>query len=301
MNRVIAQLRREYWENPGHLLKVPFWLAVFIILFSVMSTYSLFQHADISMDMNVDIDLPWKKEVATNNSADGPNILEKLAHVQYIIYLIFTVVALINMFSYSLAALLTDRQDRSVLFFKSMPVSEWVVVTAKLFIAVLAIPLMYWLAAFITTLVFSTLTVVLGTTSLSLDAFSLWSAMDAVAVGATSFVYLLLAALWGLPLFSVLLLFSAWSKKHPLGNLLLLLLVVWFIENLLLGQSIVLSGLGDYLSGFAIDGLEGSSEPQRFSAAIGELFTRPGLYVGWMVAAGALWMAVFLRNRRFEI
>ncbi|UTF58855.1 hypothetical protein [Gilvimarinus sp. DA14] len=301
MNQVIAQLRREYWENPGHLFKVPFWLALIIILFSVVSMHSLFQHADVSMNVDVELDLPWKKDVEIKGQGGGESILDKLAHVQYIIYLIFTVVALINMVSYSLAALLTDRQDRSVLFFKSMPVSEWLVVATKLFVAVLAIPLMYWLAALFTTLVFSTLTVALGTTSLSLDAFSLWSAMDAMAVGATSFVYLLLAALWGLPLYSMLLLFSAWSKKHPLGNLLLLILLVWFIENLLLGQSYLLSGLGDYLEGFALQSLDGPSGQDNFSAAVLELFTRPGLYLGWLVAALSLTAAVYLRNRRFEI
>ncbi|MCP8900444.1 hypothetical protein [Gilvimarinus xylanilyticus] len=300
MNTFLTQVKREFWESPGQLIKAPLWLSVLIISISLMSVYSLFQDTSVSFELNLEMDLPWNNDSAPNSVPKG-GILDKLVHIQYIIYLIFTVVAVVNMVTYSLSALLTDRQDRSVLFFKSLPVTETTVVLVKLLIALLIMPICYWLGAMLTTLVFSALTVVVGTSSLSLDPFTLWSAMDALAVAKVSFAYLWFAALWGLPLFSVLLLFSAWSKKHPFGILLLVLLVAWFVENLLFGQSYVFKILIQYFDGFSLQSLEATPDDSSILAAAIELLSRPGLYMGWIVAGVSLGTAIWLRNRRFEL
>ena len=53
---------------------------------------------------------------------------------------------------YLLDCLYADRKDRSVLFWKSLPISDTATVLSKLFIGLIAIPIVYFAAADLSTL-----------------------------------------------------------------------------------------------------------------------------------------------------
>ena len=126
----------------------------------------------------------------------------------------FFITILFTQFFYSLDALYGERRDRSVLFWKSLPVSDAETVLAKLVVAGLLIPAVAALAALATQLlVFGILSAALAPAPAL--AGQLWSA----AVWADSLLvmgYVLAAGiLWYLPLLGWLLLVSASVPRAP--------------------------------------------------------------------------------------
>jgi len=117
-------------------------------------------------------------------------------------------------FFYSLDALYSDRRDRSVLFWKSLPLSDAETVLAKFFTAAVAIPVVAAAAALLAQLI-AAAGASAKVTMIGGDPSVLWNpAVLATAIGSVG----LLAAvsvLWYAPLVAYLLLVSAWSPRSP--------------------------------------------------------------------------------------
>lgn len=126
----------------------------------------------------------------------------------------FAIVTGIVALYYSLDALYADRRDRSVLFWKSLPLSDWETVLSKLFVASVVAPLIAAVVAV------ATLLVVLLGLSIYLAANGgsfgyLWSQIP-FAQNLALLIYLLaINALWFVPGSAWCLLASAWARRSP--------------------------------------------------------------------------------------
>src|SRR5450631_2638386 len=106
---------------------------------------------------------------------------------------------------YLLDCLYADRKDRSVLFWKSLPVSDTATVLAKLFTGLVAIPCVYFVAADLSTLMIA---FIISMRARSTFALALWLQLQAL------WLYLIFTtAIWYLPFAGWFMVVSAWAKR----------------------------------------------------------------------------------------
>jgi ABC-2 type transport system permease protein len=116
-------------------------------------------------------------------------------------------------FFYSLSALQSDRRDRSILFWKSMPVSDVITVLSKATIPIVFVPLITFIVTVVAQWILLLLTsaILAGT---GFDVASLWTHFFLGHMWLMLLYHLLTVhALWYAPIFGYLLLVSAWSRR----------------------------------------------------------------------------------------
>jgi ABC-2 type transport system permease protein len=197
---------------------------------------------------------------------------------------------------YCLEALHGERRDRSILFWKSLPVSDCQTVLAKLAVPVVVLPAIVfvavavlWLAILVAT------TAILGVTGLAVAP--LWSA-GAFAVQLSWLAYALgVTALWYLPVYCALLLVSVWAKHAPFLWASLPLALIAAVDALVFRSGQVKVFYLYRLFGWYDEALRLNAAHLPVGRDPAKLFASPGLWLGLAVAAVLLAAAVRLRRR----
>jgi ABC-2 type transport system permease protein len=198
---------------------------------------------------------------------------------------------------YALDALYGERRDRSVLFWKSLPVSDRTTVLAKAAVPLVVLPLLALalsVATFFALLLFGSVAFAAQGASPGL----LWSAVPFVREPLTMLYGLAVHALWFAPLYGWLLLVSAWARRMPLLWAALPPLAVGLVEHLATGTS-RLGALLRYRAIGAMDvafDLDAAGSPTELTPL--DFLATPGLWLGLLAAAAFLAAAVRLRRRR---
>ena len=203
---------------------------------------------------------------------------------------------------YCLEALHGERRDRSLLFWKSLPVSDRTAVLAKLTIPLLVVPVAavaVTLALQIVMLMASTL--VLGVTGSG--AGLLWSRLPFVQMPLVMVYGVGVHALWFAPLYAWILFVSAWARRMPLAWVALPPFALGMAEHVVVGSSLVGRLLRWRLLGAmsrAFDSSAAGGEPVLTLAQITPLrfLLDPGLWGGLLVTALCVAGAVHFRRVR---
>ena len=232
---------------------------------------------------------------------------------------IFFIVLQITQYSYLVDCLYSERKDRSILFWKSLPISDAATVLAKFGFALLVMPAIAAVAMTATqVVVFLAATTKLGTASVVLGL--LWS--PAIWLQAFAYVIYLYfkVVLWALPLMAWILLVSAFAPRSPMGIAVLIPAALALIENLLIGSHFIGTAVMSRLSppsmwkagpdnniGVTTDGMEFQTQDalqwlshpmHALRADASLLVTSPGFWLGLLVAAGFVMSAIEVRRRR---
>lgn len=231
------------------------------------------------------------QEAYSTHRKGGLNPLLGMPHTLLLIVLVLVSA------NYLLGSLYTDRRDRSVLFWKSMPISEWQEVWVRMGIVLLVVPFIFIAVSLILQVVLVLLAMLL-VWELGLDP---WEQV----LGSVSFASLFarqiadwaLTALWIAPFYGWLLLASSWARRSPFLTALAPVVALVLVELIMLGSNHVLSAVSNHLPGFI--GGDSQAEP-TLSAAYWRDFDWTGLFSGLVFTAVALAGAVYLRRRRFE-
>jgi len=199
---------------------------------------------------------------------------------------------------YSLDALYGERRDRSILFWKSLPVSDRTTVLSKFTIPLIILPLLSFVIAVVTQFVMLLL-------SSGLSAGTLGARMSFFHLSLMLLYHILTVhGLWYAPLYGWLLLVSAWAPRAPFIWAFLPPFVIWGVEKIAFRTSHFVGMLQYRLTG---------PEPSATTARSGNLmemmsaltpvqfFSTPGLWVGLAVAVILLATAVRLRRYREPI
>jgi ABC-2 type transport system permease protein len=126
---------------------------------------------------------------------------------------LYIVIAFVGSF-YLLDCLYAERKDRSILFWKSLPVSDGLTVCSKLLVGLVVAPLGVFALALLAHLVFSAILgarVALG----SLPPVITWNSYEWLRTEALLLLATLFAVLWYAPIAGYLLLVSAWARRAP--------------------------------------------------------------------------------------
>ncbi len=291
MNTAIWLIRREFWENRA-IWMIP------AVIGAIMTLAALFGRIDL---MSMPSQMPSR--------AVGEAFLVAVGATFFAIMSIYST-------WYLLDCLYADRKDRSVLFWKSMPISDTTTVLAKLVTALLVIPVVYFAAADLATLLMAFIISVRASSSIggSVWHFDLWLQMQVL------WIYLIMtAAIWYLPVAGYLLVVSAWAKRAVmlwsiLPPLALILAERWFfathvifneLANRLLSLPRVAfhTDLGDKFWGPSVVDNGVIRTPASLWSLLDAygFFSSPETWAGAGVGITLIVCAVQLRTRRTEI
>ena len=282
--RLYWSVRRELWENRS-IYVAPAAVAALILVASLVGL----------------IDLPEKIRAAV---AAGPARQQELVEEPYTFAaLLLMVTTMVVGVFYCIDALYGERRDRSVLFWKSLPVSDLTTVLAKASIPLVILPLL----TFALTVVTQGIMLLLASARLAgtgLNA-TLWSH---ISFGEMTWLllYHLMAvhSLSWAPLWGWLLLASAWSRRAPFLWAALPPLAVGLVERIAFNTSHFGHWLAYRVSGVPQDAPPGGDAMTMASmtpASPGQFLTSPGFWFGLALTAAFLAAAVRLRRSRGPI
>jgi ABC-2 type transport system permease protein len=203
---------------------------------------------------------------------------------------------------YSLDALYGERRDRSILFWKSLPVSDLTTVLSKFVIPVFILPLLSFAIAVATQFVMLLLSSVVPMSGMG--AGTMWSKMSFLHMSfMLLYHFLTVHGLWYAPIYGWLLLVSAWAPRAPFLWAFLPPFVIWGVEKIAFRTSHFLGLLQYRLTGpEPATTARGANLMEMISALTAvQFFSTPGLWIGLAVAAIFLAAAVRLRRYREPI
>ena len=209
------------------------------------------------------------------------------------VMLIFTAF-IIGLF-YCLDALHGERRERSILFWKSLPVSDRTTVLSKITIPLVVLPMVSFAIIVVTQFIMLLISTVAllpsGLASTTWANFNLFQQSLILLYG------LVAIALWHAPIYGWALLISGWARRATFLWATLPLLAIGFFEKITFNTSHFAEMLGNRLMGFAPEAfdLHFHTVPQLTP---GRYLSSPGLWIGLVFAAGFIVAAVRLRRYR---
>jgi ABC-2 type transport system permease protein len=305
---ILMLVRREIWEHRS-LWIVPLALAGVILVIAAFGGVHF-------GDGNNNFSFGSRDHLENLSPSEREHLLAKMnpgeGTRQMIlagVYSMLTVVQLIALgvvvFFYLLDALLAERRDRSILFWKSMPISDGQVVASKALTALAVAPAFVFVVSAVLLLVFA------GVVSLRLGElpFNPWSASVWLQVQAVMLGFIPMVVLWYLPLAGYLMVVSVWVRKNAFLWAVLPPIGLLLIEGMITHTDYVAEFLGERFAGFIevmnpgtlrhLDNVENSDLALSASYKLmGQVFADPEIWIGTAAGLALIYLAV--RIRRFR-
>jgi ABC-2 type transport system permease protein len=279
-------VRRELWENRW-LYLVPLAVAALVLFASAINTFGL----PAKMRNLGSID-PLKQHAAIvtpASMAPAPVLMATF---------------LLAFFYFD--ALYGERRDRSILFWKSLPVSDRTTVLSKFSIPMAVLPvvgIVLGTIAQVLLLLFST-AVLLGS---NVSAAPLWTEFRFFQEPLVLVYGVAVHVLWFAPIYAWFLLVSAWARRVPFLWAVLPIVAAAGFERMVfrttyLGNLLKYRFAGGMQEAFAVQLKHGDGALDRLSQlSPGRFLSAPGLWAGLLFAAGCLFGAIRLRRGREPI
>jgi ABC-2 type transport system permease protein len=235
------------------------------------------------------------------------------AHQRAAIEMPYDVAAMMMIFTafiiavfYCLDALHGERRDRSILFWKSLPVSDLTTVLSKASVPLVILPLL----AFAINVCVQLIMLLMSTANLLMHGVSpatTWAHFPVFQNWLVLLYGLVAIALWHAPIYGWLLLVSGSARRATFLWAVLPLLAIGILEKIAFNTSHFVSMVNHRLTGFAAEAF--AFQPHGNSVAIdslaqltpGRFLSTPGLWIGLAFAAAFLAAAVRLRRYRGPI
>lgn len=208
MNRLLALLQREYWENKGAFRTTPIVIGCVYLFAALMSVVTL--HTFDNELYTFKEGVRW---LALQPAEMRGHVFKQMLLSSSVF---FTIVLWITIFFYLLGALYDDRKDRSILFWKSLPASDTLTVASKLLAAMVMAPLSFLVVLILTQVVIA----IIGSLLLLSVDQNPWTLFLGVSEPFKAWAIIALSyfaqSIWALPLFGWLLLVSSFAPRLPL-------------------------------------------------------------------------------------
>jgi len=204
---------------------------------------------------------------------------------------------------YCLDALHGERRDRSILFWKSLPVSDLTTVLSKACIPLVVLPLLTFAITIVTQgmVLLLTTAIVLGS---GLSVATLWTQVPLFHMSLPLLYHLVTVhALWHAPIYAWLLLVSVWARRVAFLWAALPLVAIGVVEKMIFNTAHFAAMLGNRISGGmdAVPARGGVPMNPLGHVDLGHFLSMPGLWIGLAFAAAFLVVTVRLRRYREPI
>jgi len=278
-------VRRELWENRS-IYVAPLIVAVVVLFGFLVST----------------IGMPERRQ--------GVLLLDP-AHQRATIGAPYDMAAMILIFTafivgvfYCLDALHSERRDRSILFWKSLPVSDLTTVLSKASVPVVILPLIIFaIVVLVQFLMLLWSSAVLMSSGL---AATTWTRFNLFQQSLILLYSLIVIALWHAPIYGWALLISGLARRATFLWAVLPLLAIGVLEKIAFNTSHFGSMLKDRVFGagdtaFAFQPHRGAAIDSLVQLTPGRYLATPGLWLGLVFAAAFAAAAVWQRRYRGPI
>ena len=312
MNQFPMLVKREFWEHRNIFLVLPLIVAAFIV-FIIVSMFIAIDvggmKANVSLDMDTDSETyEFNSDAFSMDDAIGvmfsnlPSMSEMereqgmdqlFLGLAVPFYLILSLVV----FFYLAGSLYEDRKDRSILFWKSMPVSDFSTVGAKMFTALIAVPAVYLVCLAAVQLI---LLLVASLAAIGHDV-AIWDHLlvpsDMIGRWFRMICFLVVSAIWSLPFYGWVILVSAFATSVPLAWIVGIPIAISILEGVFTKNNYLVTWWFDHAKPVNV-----FEDGHLFDAT--EMFHRlitvdalTGVVVGTVFIGGAIWF----RGRGDEI
>lgn len=279
-------VRRELWENRS-IYFAPLIAGSVIIFGSLITAYRLPR-----LRMNALALEPTRMRAAIEAPYDIAAMM-----------IMFT--AFIVAIFYCLDALHGERRDRSILFWKSLPVSDLTAVLSKAFVPLVILPLFTFAVVIATQFMMLLIsTVVLLPSGL---AGSTWKLLPWFQLSTILFYGIVTMALWHAPVYAWLLLVSGWARRATFLWAVLPWLAIAAVEKIAFNTGYFAQMLGRRVGGSFEEAFVVTRYPKGSHYPVVDRLTQldplkfvssPGVWLGLVVAAAFLVAAIRLRRSR---
>jgi len=279
--RLYWSLRRELWEYRS-IYVAPLAVAALILFGFLISTIHLREKMRTALTLS-----PMQQH-------------QLIAQPYNFAALLIMFTTLVVAVFYCLDALHGERRDRSILFWKSLPVSDLTAVLAKASIPLVVLPLV----TFSITLVTQLIMLLLSTMVLLGDGPGvalLWAQLPLFQISLLLLYHLFTVhSLWYAPFFGWLLLVSGWARRAPFLWAGLPLLAIGIVEKIAFNTSHFAAMLEYRLGGSAEAVIAPGTVPMDPMTHVtpGHFLSNPGLWLG--LAIFAAFLAAAVRLRRYQ-
>ncbi|MCB9472940.1 MAG: ABC-2 transporter permease [Candidatus Delongbacteria bacterium] len=215
----------------------------------------------------------------------------------------FLPLMLILIVSYLLDCLYKERKDRSVLFWKSLPISDRDTVLSKLITGLIVVPLITLLAIMILQLLVMSLASVVALVCGASIWGSVWGPAEPLRIWLTGIQLWGVLLLYYMPLATWMLLASAWARKSPFLHAVAPVIVLALAEKIILGSDRFIEWIMEWMAGGVAVLANGSvtryAHTLSFGVSnLGSFMTQPSIYVGLLVSVGFLLATIRVRRWR---
>lgn len=320
MNTMMMLIRREYWENRS------LWIAPLAVAALILAAV-IFGSAHTSGGIKITVGeadavaeiqgIEDKEREVLQALTSMPK--EKKRSLYAITLWTFAMIQAITLAIvvafYLLDALYTERKDRSILFWKSLPVSDMHTVLSKFAVGLIVTPLFVMAVTAVLQLAFAGIWSARFGGSVIGDIVPAWDTGVWFQIQWVTLFTFLIGLLWYAPIGGYLLLVSAWARRNPFLWAVLPPVAIVMVEELLLdtnyfGQFLYTrafgfleqidlgSRFGDADQAAGIPGAVPSVNGLFESVDISGVFASPHMWLGLVAAGGMLYAAARIRRYR---
>jgi ABC-2 type transport system permease protein len=278
-------VRRELWENRSIYVAPVAVAAVFLFGFAISIIHLL-----VEMHAAPWLDLTQQRELFRQPYEFAEDLIMGTALI-------------VGLF-YSVDALHGERRERSILFWKSLPVSDLITVLSKASIPIAVLPLLAFAATVLTQwmMLLISSVVLLGNGQ---SVWILWSRLSIFQMWPMLLFHLLaIHGLWQAPIYGWLLLISGWARRAPILWAVLPPLAIGVLEKIAFNTTHFAALIGSRFTGGSQGEAimeYGRAMDSLMSLAPIHFLVSPGLWIGLAITAVFLAAAVRLRRCRGPI
>ena len=223
MRSQLALLQRELWEHRS-IYVAPIVVALLMTLAALTGQVSVDGMDHIDMGIVGASNLPENARAAV------------LTGIMIGLSTTFVFAMLILTIFYALDSLYAERKDRSILFWRSIPVTDFETVLSKLLTAMLVIPLVAFVMIVVTHLAVLLITSVWVGVRGGSGLHLIWASAPFFDNWSATLIFLLALPLWLAPFIGWFLLVSAFTKRSPFLAAFLPIAILPLLEKMIFGS-----------------------------------------------------------------
>ena len=298
----VALIKREIWEHRS-IWVTPAAIAVVTILMAATGLAigdSFGYAADLAL-------------VGASNVGDAERRALLIGALSGVTFLFVLAMWVLTIF-YCLDSLYAERKDKSILFWRSLPITDTETIVSKLLVALLAIPLVTLAAVIVTQLANLVIMSFWVNAKGGSPGHLLWDFGAILDIWGATLIFLIAVPLWLAPFIGRFLFVSAFTKRSPLLVAFLPIVVMPMLERMILGTKFLAKALflcsgqlplfGDIdpREIFDDDRIRLTTDAVSIMSVIdlGKFLTSPSLWTGIIVCALFAAAAVYVRRYRDE-
>jgi ABC-2 type transport system permease protein len=225
MRALTTLMKREWWEYRSAFLYIPMILTIILVFLAVIGLAAI---AIFSVNIT-ELPAHWQAQFQSGS----------IPVLFYGLGVIFVLILWLTVLSYFWTCLYNDRKDGSILFWQSMPVSQTQMLTAKVLMGILIVPLVWWMWLVICEFLLLIL-IGLGMKVMGMHALPIvWQPGVILFSWLSMLLVMLIQGLWLFPIIGWLVLSSAYAKRAPLLVAVVPPVVIMVIEYFIWAHSYV--------------------------------------------------------------